>query len=195
MEPPDPLWLYAIFDNGYERVGDWYDSGYYSHTPVKNPQGPPNPVHNLVQSVFFWYRGIWMLVCRLSLSLSRGTAGRMCANKRNYVMSKVKYIFTLLGMAMLLGALFCYYNTSRFLTSAIVTEGMVVGFQELRGESSSTYKPIVVFMTENEETVKFTSSVGSGRPSYSKGDDVKVLYLSSDPQGAKLDGFFDLWGA
>jgi hypothetical protein len=109
-------------------------------------------------------------------------------------MSKVKYMFTLLGMAMLLGALFCYYNTSRFLTSAIVTEGMVVGFQELRGESSSTYKPIVVFMTEDEETVKFTSSVGSGRPSYSKGDDVKVLYLSSDPQGAKLDGFFDLWG-
>lgn len=41
--PPNPLGLYAMSDNGYEWVKDWYDPDYYQHSPVKDPQGPGNP--------------------------------------------------------------------------------------------------------------------------------------------------------
>jgi formylglycine-generating enzyme required for sulfatase activity len=45
MFPPNPLGLYSMSDNGYEWVKDWYDPAYYQDSPVKDPQGPVNPVH------------------------------------------------------------------------------------------------------------------------------------------------------
>ncbi|MFF7709113.1 SUMF1/EgtB/PvdO family nonheme iron enzyme [Pseudomonas sp. NPDC007930] len=42
--PPNPLGLYAMTDNGYEWVNDWYDPNYYSVSPRLNPQGPDQPV-------------------------------------------------------------------------------------------------------------------------------------------------------
>lgn len=44
MFPPNPLGLYSMTDNGYEWVNDWYDPTYYARSPVKNPQGPEQPV-------------------------------------------------------------------------------------------------------------------------------------------------------
>ena len=43
--PPNPLGLYAMSDNGFEWVSDWYDPDYYHTSPVLNPQGPPAPVY------------------------------------------------------------------------------------------------------------------------------------------------------
>ncbi|NWL18187.1 formylglycine-generating enzyme family protein [Pseudomonas umsongensis] len=41
--PPNPLGLYAMSDNGYEWVKDWYDPNYYQLSPLKDPQGPDTP--------------------------------------------------------------------------------------------------------------------------------------------------------
>lgn len=43
--PPNPLGMYAMSDNGFEWVSDWYDPDYYSKSPVLNPQGPSEPVY------------------------------------------------------------------------------------------------------------------------------------------------------
>ncbi len=43
--PPNPLGMYAMSDNGFEWVSDWYDPDYYRTSPVLNPQGPPVPVY------------------------------------------------------------------------------------------------------------------------------------------------------
>ncbi|WEJ73073.1 SUMF1/EgtB/PvdO family nonheme iron enzyme [Pseudomonas sp. PSE14] len=42
--PPNPLGLYSMTDNGWEWVKDWYDPNYYQTSPVKDPQGPKEPV-------------------------------------------------------------------------------------------------------------------------------------------------------
>ncbi|WP_193161808.1 formylglycine-generating enzyme family protein [Enterobacter ludwigii] len=38
--PPNPLGLYDMGLSGSEWVNDWYASDYYSHSPLKDPQGP-----------------------------------------------------------------------------------------------------------------------------------------------------------
>ncbi|HDG9185519.1 TPA: formylglycine-generating enzyme family protein [Citrobacter freundii] len=44
FRPPNPLGIYDMAGNGWEWMKDWYDPAYYSHSPVKDPQGPEQPV-------------------------------------------------------------------------------------------------------------------------------------------------------
>ncbi|MDT8702896.1 formylglycine-generating enzyme family protein [Kluyvera ascorbata] len=44
FRPPNPLGIYDMAGNGWEWMKDWYDPDYYSHSPVKDPQGPEKPV-------------------------------------------------------------------------------------------------------------------------------------------------------
>ncbi|MFP8443314.1 formylglycine-generating enzyme family protein [Citrobacter braakii] len=44
FRPPNPLGIYDMAGNGWEWMKDWYDPEYYSHSPVKYPQGPEQPV-------------------------------------------------------------------------------------------------------------------------------------------------------
>ena len=44
FRPPNPLGIYDMAGNGWEWMKDWYDPEYYSHSPVKDPQGPELPV-------------------------------------------------------------------------------------------------------------------------------------------------------
>src|SRR5713226_4856670 len=106
----------------------------------------------------------------------------------------VKYVFTFVGAGMLVGAIFLYQSTSSFLAQATKTDGTVVDLEQSRSNDSTTYKPVVNFIDQKGETIKFTSSSGSNPPSYSKGEKVEVLYLAAEPQKAKINGFFSLWG-
>jgi formylglycine-generating enzyme len=38
--PPNTYGLYNLGDNVHEWCVDWYDAGYYSYSPERNPQGP-----------------------------------------------------------------------------------------------------------------------------------------------------------
>ncbi|MDU1186233.1 MAG: SUMF1/EgtB/PvdO family nonheme iron enzyme, partial [Citrobacter sp.] len=44
FRPPNPLGIYDMAGNGWEWMKDWYDPEYYSHSLVKDPQGPEQPV-------------------------------------------------------------------------------------------------------------------------------------------------------
>ena len=110
------------------------------------------------------------------------------------VIAIVKYVFTLVGIGMLVGALLVYRSTSSFLTEAAKTEGTVVELAKSRSSDSTTYRPVVQFTSQSGQAIEFVSSTGSNPPSYSKGQKVEVLYLPKDPKNAKISGFFSLWG-
>src|SRR5258708_7300388 len=42
LYPPNAYGLYNLGDNVHEWCIDWYDTGYYSYSPERNPQGPDN---------------------------------------------------------------------------------------------------------------------------------------------------------
>ncbi|WNO07766.1 DUF3592 domain-containing protein [Teredinibacter sp. KSP-S5-2] len=107
----------------------------------------------------------------------------------------IKYIFTLVGLGLLLGAFFVYKNTQDFMRDSLAAEGVVVDLVRSRSSDSTTYRPVVQFETRDGTLVEFTSSMGSNPPSYSRGEVVQVLYQSSSPEQAKINGFFSLWGA
>lgn len=108
--------------------------------------------------------------------------------------SIIKYLFTLIGLAMLIGAFFLYKNTSTFLASATRTEGTVIELVRSRSSDSTVYKPVFNFVDDRGATIEVESSSGSNPPSYSVGERVDVFYLPGEPQNAKINSYFSLWG-
>jgi hypothetical protein len=106
----------------------------------------------------------------------------------------IKYVFSLLGLGMLVGAFFWYKSTSEFLAVTTKAEGTVVELRLSRSSDSTTYAPVVDFVTQKGEEVRFVSSVSSNPPSYTVGEEVGIFYLPAAPYDAKIDGFFSLWG-
>lgn len=112
----------------------------------------------------------------------------------------IKYFFAIIGFGMIVGSFFLYQNTTTFLKNAITTEGVVIELVRSRSSSSSssgssyTYAPTVRFKTNQGTTVEFTSSTSSNPPSYSRGEQVEVLYEPIQPHSAKINSFFSIWG-
>lgn len=106
----------------------------------------------------------------------------------------LKYVFTLIGLGMLVGAYAIYSSTNSFIDRAVETEGEVVDLILSRSSDSNAYYPVVVFRDTSGREVEFQSSTGSNPASYSRGERVSVLYESSSPEGARINSFFSLWG-
>ncbi|MCW9707889.1 DUF3592 domain-containing protein [Fodinibius salsisoli] len=109
-------------------------------------------------------------------------------------MKIVKYVFSLVGLGLLVGAFFWYNSNTAFLEKAITAEGTVVDLVVNRSSDSRTYSPVVEFLTQEGESIEFVSRTSSNPPSYSRGERVEVLYLLGEPRQAKINGFFSLWG-
>jgi Protein of unknown function (DUF3592) len=118
----------------------------------------------------------------------------------------IKYLFTLIGGVMLIGAVYVAVNTRSFLAHAIRTEGKVVALQPRHssnsssnsttnptGSSSLTYAPLVRF-THGGQVIDFTASTSSNPHAYHIGELVPVLYDEAAPFKARIDSFFSIWG-
>lgn len=106
----------------------------------------------------------------------------------------IKYVFSIIGLGMLVGAYFLYSNTTSFLEQAVTAEGTVVELVRSRSSDSVSYYPVVVFEDASGRHVEFQSNTGSNPPSYSRGETVTVLYERANPESARINGFFSLWG-
>lgn len=95
------------------------------------------------------------------------------------------------------GALYAYLDARAFRAAAQHTQGTVVGFVERSGSArnrGATYAPRVRFTPGWGEPIEFTSSSSSSPPEYEVGERVPVLYASNNPQDARLDGTFSMFG-
>ncbi|NGP88423.1 DUF3592 domain-containing protein [Fodinibius halophilus] len=109
-------------------------------------------------------------------------------------MNTFKTIFGIVGLV------FCGFGinwgieTSNFLDKAISTQGTVTDMVVRRSSDSRTYSPAIQFADSRGNSYEFVSNTSSSSPSYSRGENVDILYLPSDPQEAEIDSFFSLWG-
>lgn len=116
------------------------------------------------------------------------------------VLRTIKIIFSLVGLAMLAGALFLVNDTRQFLATAQTVEGVVIDIVPMRsgssnsGSNSTTYKPLVQYTDPQGQVRTFEPSGSSNPPSHDEGEVVQV-FLDAQGKHPKLDGFMALWGA
>lgn len=105
---------------------------------------------------------------------------------------KKRFVFLLnltISLGTIVGALFWYQNTNSFIKQAVKAEGIVIDFVSDRRSS----KPVIRFKDAQDNTIEFTSSVGTNPPRYNIGQPVSVLYLPQEPKNAAIDDFLSLW--
>lgn len=107
----------------------------------------------------------------------------------------IKYVFAFIGASMLAGAFASYSSTTSFLERSETAQGTVVELIRSRSSDSNSYYPVIEFTAASGRRVEFQSNSGSNPPSYNRGEQVSVFYEPSNPEAAKIDGFFSLWGA
>jgi hypothetical protein len=106
----------------------------------------------------------------------------------------LKVVFTGVGAALLIGAIFWALHTRSFVAQASLAEGTVIRLIEVSSSSGSpTYKPVVSFTAADGRERQFASRVSSNPPSYRPGEKVSVLYAVTDPGNAAINGFLALW--
>lgn len=105
----------------------------------------------------------------------------------------IKYFFTLLGSAMLIGTLFMYKGNQEFIAKSIETDGIVIDLLEFKSKNRRTYKPLVQFTDNKGKLIEFTTAQTSR--SHYIGEKVKVLYNPALSHEAKINSYFSLWGS
>ncbi|MBB4802442.1 hypothetical protein HNP37_002515 [Flavobacterium nitrogenifigens] len=103
------------------------------------------------------------------------------------------YVFSLIGAGLLAGAIYLYVDKQAFLEKAETTQGTVIEMIPKRSKDSTTYSPVVSFITKSGQTITYTSSVSSNPPSYDVGENVEIFYDPANPNDAEINGFVSLW--
>jgi hypothetical protein len=105
------------------------------------------------------------------------------------------WVFIATGIITLTIAFFVYRHAQNFVQSASRTQATITKLIERPGQnSSSVYFPVFRFQDANGQAHEIDSSSGQYPPAYKVGDTVTVLYQPQQPEKAKLDTFFDVWG-
>ncbi|SHO56934.1 DUF3592 domain-containing protein [Vibrio quintilis] len=99
-----------------------------------------------------------------------------------------KLAFMAFGLVFLALAAFLFHQQQSFLNHSVRTDGTVIAFI-----SDGTYYPVVSFQTTEGEMIEFKSSTGSNPPSFSRGENVEVVYRPDLPEHAEIYSFFHLW--
>jgi hypothetical protein len=100
---------------------------------------------------------------------------------------------------LLVGLGFAIYTTY-FIRSSAVADGKVLSLRETVKHSdnpnqsdSITYAPVFTFKAADGASYTISSDTGSLPAGFAVGEIVHVLYLPSNPSGARIDSFEQLW--
>jgi hypothetical protein len=89
-------------------------------------------------------------------------------------------------------------DTKSFLATATPAQGTVIDLNKrsstTKNRTTYTFYPVVKFTTKLGEPTTFESNAGSNPPSFTKGQQVEVLYDPKNPKSAMINTWFDIWG-
>ena len=105
------------------------------------------------------------------------------------------------GAVVLIAAAICLitaavwaFDPYRLTTTGLRATGRVTQLDRHSGTGDSFF-PVFVYSDRNGAEHRIYSKIGSSPPSHRLGDAVTVLYLPGQEENAKLDDWFDFWGA
>jgi hypothetical protein len=107
-------------------------------------------------------------------------------------------VLTLLFTAIGAGALYAAWRVheSQEAQRGASAKGTVVEVREkVDARQRTTYVPVVRFRTGEGRDVQIVGSVGSGRKSWSVGEEIGVRYDHARPEDAVVDSFAERWFA
>lgn len=109
----------------------------------------------------------------------------------------ILFYFVLLALGSVLGYLSWsqYQKSQTLLTKGIRTKANVVAYETSRGKNSTLYAPVFEYKDRSQEVITFTSSVKSSPPAYDLGQQVNIVYNTSNPQDVKIVSFWGLYAA
>jgi hypothetical protein len=107
-----------------------------------------------------------------------------------FILKIVGWFLVVSSIICLMVSLFVYLHVRNFTRSATRVEGKVIRF---KSRMRRDY-PVVAFRDTDGIQHELNSSVSSTPPSHQIGDVVTVLYPNNQPQQAKINEFFEMWG-
>lgn len=109
----------------------------------------------------------------------------------------ILFYFVLLALGSVLGYLSWsqYQKSQTLLTKGMRTKANVVAYETSRGKNSTLYAPVFEYKDRSQEVITFTSSVKSSPPAYDLGQQVNIVYNTSNPQDVKIVSFWGLYAA
>lgn len=102
--------------------------------------------------------------------------------------------FIVIGIGLLIGAAVSFQKTHTLIQQGITTEGTVLKLnREIDSEGDVFYYPLISFVTEAGQEIRFESKLGSGSPDYTEGQTVAILYTPEKPTDARINDFQNLY--
>ena len=108
------------------------------------------------------------------------------------------WLFPLVGVGLLAGALWQVVLANRFKATAHPAIGEVVSYVEYDstdsdGRTSHMYDPVIRFTTADERVIEQRSGMGSSPRPYNVGQRLKVLYDPAKPEEYKINSPFQIY--
>ncbi len=101
-------------------------------------------------------------------------------------------IFAAIGLLTTAVGGWLYHQDQSLAANGVHTRGTVIDMASSRDSDGDwTYRPVVAFTDASGGRHRFSSSVGSNRPSHSIGETVDIIYSPWAPEQAMIDGFWD----
>ena len=86
-------------------------------------------------------------------------------------------------------------HNGTLLLRSIVAKGAVLILEPVRDQEGNTfnYAPVFTFNAVDGRSYTVKSAIATNPPESAVGDRVRVLYVKSDPEGARLANFWQFW--
>jgi hypothetical protein len=101
-------------------------------------------------------------------------------------------LFGLVGLGLLVPAIWSGYQSWGFLQVAKAAPGSVTALEWNGDSGSSGARPVISYELRGEP-YQMTGNVWSSPPAYTVGDQVQVFYPPDQPKAARLYSWFEFW--